>query len=64
MTLRTLQPLKSYQKIRIMNLACGRQLVSIAKQWQAVDSAQKAFGTVATEYVCQTHTEGEREETE
>jgi hypothetical protein len=41
-----------------------KQLVRIAKQWQAVDSAQKAFGTVATEYVCQTHTEGEREETE
>jgi hypothetical protein len=41
-----------------------QQLVRIAEQWQAADSAQTAFGTVATEFVRQTCTEEEREETE
>jgi hypothetical protein len=41
-----------------------KQLVRIAEQWQAADSAQTAFGTEATEYVRQAYTEEEREETE
>jgi hypothetical protein len=41
-----------------------KQLVCIAEQWQAADSAQTAFGSEATEYVCQAYTEEEREETE
>jgi hypothetical protein len=41
-----------------------QQLVRIAEQWQAADSAQTAFGTEATEFVRQTCTEEELEETE
>ena len=41
-----------------------KQLVRIAEQWQAADSAQTAFRTEATEYVRQAYTEEEREETE
>ena len=41
-----------------------QQLVRIAEQWQAADSAQTAFGTEATEFVRQTCTEEERVETE
>ena len=39
-----------------------KQLVSIAQQWQAADSAQASFGTEAAEFVRQTHTEEKREE--
>ena len=39
-----------------------KQLVSIAQQWQAADSAQASFGMEAAEFVRQTHTEEKREE--
>ena len=40
------------------------RLVRIAEQWQAVDSAQTAFGTEAAEFVRQTCTEEAQQETE
>jgi hypothetical protein len=52
------------KKLLLEQEASLNQLVRIAEQWQAADSAQTAFGTEAAEFVRQTCTEEAQEETE